>query len=255
MTASAFPDQPFAGRIALVTGASRGIGRASAQALALAGATVIASARTQGALEELDDEVYAATGRRVVLMPFDLTDGDAIDRVGAALYERFARLDILVHAGAILGLMTPVSHLGPKEWNRVVAANLTAPYRLIRSLEPLLRQSDAGRALFFSSGVAANPRAFWGGYAATKAGLEALVRCWADEIENTPVRAGILNPGPVRTKMRAEAFPGEDPATLPEPSELAPLVLELVRPDLTPPTQTVNFQDWKAKAPTAAALI
>ncbi len=247
MTDSQAPS-PFAGRIALVTGASRGIGRASALALARAGAHVVAAARTQGGLEELDDDIFSATGEHATLTPFDLVDGGAIDRLGGALFDRFKKVDIVVHAAAGLGVMTPVSHMDPRDWAKVVSVNLTSAYRLIRSFEPLLRESDAGRAVFFSSGVAVKPRAFWGGYAATKAGLEALVRCWADEVENTPMRAAILNPGPIRTRMRAEAFPGEDPNTLPTPEEVTPLVLELARPDRDPPRETVNFYEWRERA-------
>ncbi len=240
MTASTA--QPLSGRIVLVTGASRGIGRASALALAQAGAHVVACGRTQGALEELDDEIRAATaGGGATLTPFDVTDGDAIDRLGGALFERFGRLDGLVHAAASLGVLTPVSHMGPKDWTKVVATNLTPVYRLIRSFEPLLRLSDAGRAVFVTSGVASRPRAFWGGYAATKAAMETLVRCWADELESTPVCISVLDPGRMRTRMRAEAYPGEDPETLPDPAEIGPTVVELCRPDLTPPAETVRF--------------
>jgi NAD(P)-dependent dehydrogenase (short-subunit alcohol dehydrogenase family) len=234
-------DLPLSGRIALVTGASRGIGRASALALAKAGAHVVATARTQGALEELDDEILAATGENATLVPFDLADGDAVDRLGGALFERFGRLDALVHAAAWLGVLTPVSHMAPKDWTRILAANFTAPYRLIRSFEPLLRASDAGRAVFLTSSVASTPRAYWGPYAATKAGMENLVRCWADELETTPIRVAVLDPGRMRTRMRAQAFPGEDPDTLPDPALIGPTVVELCRPDRTPPVETVRF--------------
>jgi NAD(P)-dependent dehydrogenase (short-subunit alcohol dehydrogenase family) len=248
-------DASLHGRVALVTGASRGVGRAAALALANAGAHVVATARTTGALEELDDEIRAATGQRATLVPMDLADGDGADQLGLALHQRHARLDILVHAGAILGGLWPVSHMDPPNWNRLVATNLTSVYRLIRSMEPLLRQSSAGRAIFLTSGRAVRPRAFWGGYAATKAGMEALVRCWADEIEHTPVRAVLLDPAAMRTRMRAEAYPGEDPLTLPEPSEIGPLIVELAQPDavLGLPTKTVSFSDWKAARVSAAA--
>jgi NAD(P)-dependent dehydrogenase (short-subunit alcohol dehydrogenase family) len=237
---------PLAGRIALVTGATRGIGRASALALAEAGAHVVATARTQGALEELDDAILAGTGQHATLVPLDLTNGDGLDQLGLALHQRHGRLDILVHSGAMLGGLWPVSHMDPKQWDRVVSVNLTSAYRLIRSMEPLLRQAEAGRAIFLTSGVAVRPRAFWGGYAATKAGLEALVRCWADEIEHTSVRAMILDPSAMRTRMRAEAFPGEDPDTLPEPSEIGPLVVELALSNPGLPAKSVLFKDWKA---------
>lgn len=237
--------RPLEGRIALVTGASRGIGRAAALEIAKAGAHVIGVARTQGGLEELDDEIRAATGDGATLTPLDISDGDGIDRLGGVIFERFGRIDALIHAAADLGTLTPVSHLEPKTWTKVVAANLSAPYRMIRSFEPLLRASDAGRAVFLSSGVASKPRAYWGAYAATKAGMETLVRCWADEVENTPIRAAIVNPGPTRTRMRAEAFPGEDPLTLPEPSEIAPLIVDLCRPDKTPPLETIQYPELR----------
>lgn len=238
--------RPLSGKIALVTGASRGIGRASALALANAGAHVVAIARTQGGLEELDDEIRAATGERATLVPLDLTEGDNVDQLGLAIHNRFGHLDILVHAAAVLGPLTPVSHLDPKHWDKIAAANLTAPYRLIRSLEPLFKAAPSARAIFVTSGVASRPRAFWGAYAATKAGMEAFVRCWADELEHTAIRAVILDPGRMRTRMRAEAFPGENPETLPDPSEIGPLVVELCQGDRGLPTEAVRFADWKA---------
>jgi len=235
------------GRIALVTGASRGIGRASAVALAVAGAHVIATARTQGALEELDDEIRGLTGERATLVPLDLGNGDGIDQLGLAIHQRHGRLDILVHAAAMLGGLWPVAHMDPRHWDQVVAVNLTSAYRLIRSMEPLLRQSQAGRAIVLTTGVAARPRAFWGAYAATKGGLEALVRCWADEIESTPIRVVLLDPNVMRTRMRAEAFPGEDPESLPHPSEIGPMIVELAgQADLGLPRETVKFSAWKA---------
>ena len=235
---------PLAGRIALVTGASRGIGYGLALALAQAGAHVVATARTQGGLEELDDAVLAATGARATLVPFDIEDGDGVDRLGAALFERFRRLDVLISNAGQLGLLTPVAHLEPQVWDRAVAVNMTATYRLIRSMDPLLRQSDAGRAVFMTSGVATAPRAFWGAYAATKAGMEALVQTYADEVDNTPIRCTLLNPGPLRTRMRNQAFPGEDPADLSPPEALAPLVLELLTPGAEPPFR-VDFPSWR----------
>jgi NAD(P)-dependent dehydrogenase (short-subunit alcohol dehydrogenase family) len=237
---------PLAGRIALVTGASRGIGRACAIALAEAGAHVIATARSQGGLEDLDDEIRRLTGERATLAPMDLVEADGADPLGLAIHQRHGRLDILVHAGGILGGLTPVAHIDPPAWDRAIAINLTSTYRLIRSFEPLLRASDAGRAIFLTSGLAARPRAFWGAYAATKAGLEALVRCWADEIEQTKVRAILLDPGVMRTRMRAEAFPGEDPDTLTDPAEIGPMIVDLVRSTPGLPAQAVRFGDWKA---------
>jgi len=243
---------PLAGRIALVTGASRGIGYASALALAKAGAHVIATARTQGGLEELDDEIFQATGEHATLAPFDLVDGGAIDRLGGAIFDRWGKLDILLHAGAMLGPLTPMSHLEPREFDKILAVNLKAPYRMIRSYEPLLLKSDAARAIFFTTGVS-DGRAFWGPYATTKSGLEAMVRSWADEMESNKLRATLVNPGKMRTKMRQEAFPGEDRDTLPEPAEIGPLMVELANPDLTPPLE-VSFQEWK-KGPSVEALI
>jgi NAD(P)-dependent dehydrogenase (short-subunit alcohol dehydrogenase family) len=249
------PDaQPLAGRIALVTGATRGIGRACAIALAAAGARVIAVGRTQGALEELDDELVAAGRIRPTLVPLDLTAAEGIDALGFEIHQRHHRLDILVHAAGMLGGLWPVAHVDPRLWDRVVATNLTAAYRLIRSFEPLLRQSEAGRALFLTSGVAVRPRAFWGTYAATKAALEAMVRCWADEIEHTSVRAVLVDPGPMRTRLRAEAFPGEDPDDLPDPAEIGPMIVELAAAaDLGLPAASARFSDWKAARQVASA--
>ena len=233
--------------MALVTGASRGIGRVSALALAEAGAHVIAVARTQGALEELDDEIRSRGGERATLVPMDITNGKGWDELGYAIFQRHARLDILVHAAATLSGLRPASHIPPVVWDRVVATNLTSVFRLIRSLEPLLKASEAGRAIFLTSGRAIRPKAFWGAYAATKAGLEAFVRCWADEVDTTALRAVLLDPGVMRTKMRAEGFPGEDPLTLVDPAEIGPLIVELaLAPYLGPPTQNVHFSDWRS---------
>ncbi|OGN43649.1 MAG: oxidoreductase [Caulobacterales bacterium RIFCSPHIGHO2_01_FULL_67_30] len=248
-------DLPLKDRIALVVGASRGIGYESALALAKAGAHVVATARTQGGLEELDDAVFAATGQHATLVPFDLVDGGGIDRLGGAIFERFKKLDVWVNAAATMGPsgLTPVAHADPREFAKVEKVNFTAVYRMIRSLEPLLRASDAGRAIHLTSSVATSPRAFWGMYAATKAGAEALVKAWADEVESTPIRVSIVDPGRMRTALRAQAFPGEDPQTLPHPSEIGPLMVELARGDMTPPL-TVQFRDWR-DAPTTEALV
>jgi NAD(P)-dependent dehydrogenase (short-subunit alcohol dehydrogenase family) len=238
------------GRIALVTGASRGIGRACALALAKAGAQVIACGRAKAALEELDDEIFAATSQHATLIPFDITDNDAFDRLSSVLFERFGRIDTLVHAAAISGTLSPVTHHEPKDFDKVVAVNLGATYRLLRALEPLLRQSAAGRAIFLTTGASVTEgRAFWGPYGATKAAMETLVRAWADEIEITPIRAAIVSPGAMRTRMRAAAYPGEDPESVPLPAEIAPLILELSDPGKVPPLETVHFPDWKLKAP------
>ena len=246
-------DLPLSNRIALVTGASRGIGRAAALALAAAGTHIVAVARTPGALEALDDEIRGLTGQPATLVPMDIAEGNGIDQLGQAIHERFGRLDILVHAAAILGPMTPVGHIEPKDWDRVVAVNLTASYRLIRSVEPLLRASEHPRAIFLTSGRAIRPKAFWGPYGVTKAGLEHLVRTWADELEQTNIRAVLLDPAVMRTRMRAEAMPGEDPATLPDPSEIGPLILDLAQVDLGLPTASVVFSDWKTAGTLASA--
>lgn len=237
--ASAQPD--FTDKVVLVTGASRGIGRACALAFARAGAQVVATARTQGALEELDDEIAGATGRAATLVPMNLADGDAVDRLGGAIYERWGRLDVLFSCAGELGLVTPVAQLDVKVWDRTVAVNLTANYRLIRSMDPLLRAAPAGRAVFVTSGIASRPRAFFGPYAATKAGLEALVRTYAEETEHTAVRCALLSPGPVATRMHATAFPGADPAEMTQPEDVAPLALELARADREPPAEPVRF--------------
>lgn len=226
---------PLAGRIALVTGASRGIGRAAAMGLAAAGAHVIATARTQGGLEALDDDILAATGQRATLVPMDIRNGDGVDQLGRQIFDRWGRLDILVSSAGDLGSLTPVGHLEPRTFDRAVAVNLTANFRLMRSMEPLLRQSEAGRAVFLTTGLAREPRAFFAPYAASKAGLEALVACWADELAHTPVRVTLLSPGPMRTRMRAAAFPGEDPDDHPPPEAIVPTLIELVRPDREPP--------------------
>lgn len=248
-------DLPLNDRIALVVGASRGIGYQAALALAEAGAHVIATARTQGALEELDDEIFAATGKHATLVPFDLVDGGGIDRLGGAIFERFGKLDIWVNAAATLGAagLTPVSHIEPRGFAKIEKTNFTASYRLIRSLEPLLRLSDAGRVIHLTTSLAREPRAFWGLYAATKAGAEALMLAWADEIETTPIRISVLDPGRMRTQMRAQAFPGEDPETLPHPSEIGPLVVDLARSDATPP-QKVAFKEWRERLSSAALV-
>ncbi|CAL1692088.1 putative oxidoreductase YciK [Brevundimonas subvibrioides] len=246
---------PLDDRIALVVGASRGIGYQAALALAVAGAHVVATARTQGGLEELDDAIYAATGRHATLVPFDLVDGGGIDRLGGAIFGRFGKLDIWVNAAATLGAqgLTPVSHIDPRGFAKIEKTNFTATYRLIRSLEPLLRGSDAARVIHLTTSLARDPKAFWGLYAATKAGAEAMMLAWGDEIESTSIRVSVLDPGRMRTQMRAQAFPGEDPQTLPHPSELGPLIVELARPDLTPPTR-ISFKEWSSGLPTAALI-
>jgi NAD(P)-dependent dehydrogenase (short-subunit alcohol dehydrogenase family) len=217
------------GRIALVTGASRGLGRAAAIALAEAGAHVIAVARTIGGLEDLDDAIRAKGGE-ATLVPFDLTDGPAVDRLGAAIHERWGKLDALFGNAGQLGVLTPLPHLDAKVLEKTMDVNVTSNWRLIRSMDPLLRQSDAGRALFVTSGAARNCRPFWGVYSITKAALEAMVRTYAAEMKSTRVRINLIDPGPLRTAMRAKAMPGEDPTTLPEPETATGAVVEMLSP-------------------------
>ncbi len=214
----------LAGRVALVTGASRGIGAAAAIELARRGAHVVLTARTQGGLEETDDAIRAAGGT-ATLLPLDLKDGAAIDPVGPSIAQRFGRLDILVHAAAALGKLTPAGHIQPGDWEAVVAVNLTAAWRLIRTCDPLLRAAPAGRAVFVTDSRARTPTAYWGAYGATKAGMDHLILTWAAEGDRTALRVSLFDPGPVATKLRADAFPGEVPTSMPRPAEVAgPLV-------------------------------
>lgn len=228
-------------RIALVTGASRGIGRAAAIALAQLGAHVILVARTVGGLEEADDEIRKAGGS-ATLVPLDLKDFDAIDRLGASIFERWGKLDAFLGNAGTLGVLTPLSHLEPKVWQQALDINLTANWRLIRSLDPLLRKSDSGRVVMVSSGAARNFRPYWGAYSITKAALEALTFTYAAECANTNIRVNLLNPGPMRTQMRGEAFPGEDPMSLQPPDAIAPLIVEMVSPDYPKHGELVSFR-------------
>jgi NAD(P)-dependent dehydrogenase (short-subunit alcohol dehydrogenase family) len=212
------------GRIALVTGASRGIGYFTALELARLGAHVIAVARTLGGLEELDDDIKALGGT-ATLVPLDLSDMKAIDALGGQIHERWGKLDIRV--------ISPISHIKAKEFDKVMTINLDATWRLARSVEPLLRASDAGRAVLLSSGVAHSCRPFWGAYAISKAAVETLGRVWAAELVNTSVRINSVNPGATRTAMRAQAVPGEDPSTLPDPRDVAKKIVKLADPGLS----------------------
>ena len=218
------------GRIALVTGASRGIGAAVAERFAAEGAHLVLAARTVGGLEEVDDKVEAAGGK-ATLVPLDLTDSAAIDQLGGAIHERFGRLDVLVGNAGSLGVLSPVGHIEPRAWDEAVAVNLTANQRLIRSLDPLLRLSEAGRAIFVTSGAVRNLRPFWSAYAATKAALEAMVVIYAKEMEKTDVKANLVDPGATRTAMRAEAFPGEDPLGLQTPEDITQVFVDLAAAD------------------------
>jgi NAD(P)-dependent dehydrogenase (short-subunit alcohol dehydrogenase family) len=217
------------GAIALVTGASRGIGAATAIELARLGARVVVTARTQGGLEETDDAIRAL-GAEATILPLDLREGGQIDAIGPTLFQRFGRLDVLVHNAGTLGRLTPVAHILPDDWSDVVAVNLSATWRLIRTCDPLLRQSPAGRAVFVTESRAREPRAYWGAMGATKAGMEHLVLTWAQEIAATPVRVNLFDPGPVATRMRSNAFPGEDRAALPAPDAIAPALAALCLP-------------------------
>src|SRR5215468_965473 len=222
---------PLVDRIALVTGASRGIGYATALALAKAGAHIVALARTVGGLEELDDAIKSFGGT-ATLVPLDLKDYAGIDRLALALNERFKRLDVLVGNAGILGPLSPLGHVEAAAWDDVMAVNVTANWRLIRAMDPLLRLSDAGRVVFLSSGVTALALAYWGPYAASKAALETLARVYAAETATTNVRVNVFTPGPVRTRMRAQAMPGEDPMTLVTPDKVAEKIIELCMPSM-----------------------
>lgn len=239
--------KPLEGRIAVVTGASRGIGRAVALALATAGAHVVALARTQGALETLDDEIKALGGA-TTLVPCDMKDVAGLDRLGPALFQRWGKLDIFVGNAGVLGPLTPLAQLEPKDWNNVIAVNVTANMRLLRGLDLLLKQSEAGRVVLLTSGAAhrADMKAFWGPYAISKGAVDSIVRTYAAETCNvTPIRVMAVNPGPLRTRMRAQAMPGEDPATLKTPEELAPKIVALCLPSWT---QTGKLYDFPTDA-------
>jgi NAD(P)-dependent dehydrogenase (short-subunit alcohol dehydrogenase family) len=239
-------------KIALVTGASRGIGRATALALAREGAHVVALARTVGGLEELDDEIRKENGS-ATLVPVDLRDFDALDRLGASLHERFKRLDVLVGNAGQLGALSPLGHLDQKVWDEVFATNVTANWRLIRSLDPLLRASEAGRAVFITSGITYRARAYWGLYAASKTALEMLARVYAEETAKTNVKVNLFNPGPIRTRMRAKAMPGEDPMTLDTPEQAAAAIVALCLPSCTQSGKIFNYPDKKFLAFSAPA--
>jgi NAD(P)-dependent dehydrogenase (short-subunit alcohol dehydrogenase family) len=240
-------DRPLAGTVALVTGASRGIGAAAAIELARLGAHVVITARTQGGLEETDDAIRALggppsgmTGGQATILPLDLREGGQIDVIGPTLFQRFGRLDIVVHNAGALGRLTPVAHILPDDWSDVVAVNLSATWRLIRTTDPLLRQSPAGRAVFVTESRARDPRAYWGAMGATKAGMEHLVLTYAQEVATTKVRVNLFDPGPVATRLRAEAFPGEHPAKLPKPADIAPALAALCDPAETRHAQTIR---------------
>ncbi len=236
--------QPFADRIALITGASRGIGYATALALARAGAHVVALARTVGGLEELDDAVRTASAS-ATLTPLDIRDYPALYRLGAALNERYGRLDVLIGNAAVGAVPSPLDHIEPKAWDESLAINLTANWHLIRAMGPLLKLSVAGRAVFITSGAATSARAYRAPYSVSKAALDVLVRTYAEETSSTGVRVNLFNPGPTRTRMRALVMPGEDPATLPAPDEVAAKIVDLCLPDFTETGKLYDFPAGK----------
>ncbi|MBV9248746.1 MAG: SDR family NAD(P)-dependent oxidoreductase [Acetobacteraceae bacterium] len=231
---------PLQGSVALVTGASRGLGAAVAVELAQRGAQVVATARTQGGLEETDDAIRAVGGQ-ATLLPLDLQDDAAIDAIGPSVYQRFGRLDVLVHCAAVLGRLTPVAHVVPTDWAEVMAVNTTSALRLIRCCDPLLRNAEAGRAVFVTSNRARVPRAYWVLYGASKAAMQYLVLTWAEEVATTQLRVNLFDPGIMRTRLRADAFPGEDPAGLRPPKEVAPEVVDLCMPSEARHGDNVRF--------------
>lgn len=235
--------KPLASRIALVTGASRGIGFATAKALSKQGAHIVAVARTQGGLEELDDEIRKEGGS-ATLVPLNLTDYDGIARLGAALHERHGKLDIFVGNAGVSGPSSPLGHIELKTFNDVMAINVSANFQLIRCMEPLLRQSDAGRVVFITSGAASKATAYLGPYAASKGALETLARAWAQETASTPIRVNLFNPGPIRTRMRAAIFPGEDPMTLDTPEQVAEFIVPMCAPQWS---ESGKYYDYKTR--------
>ncbi|HSV23554.1 MAG TPA: SDR family NAD(P)-dependent oxidoreductase [Xanthobacteraceae bacterium] len=234
-------------RIALVTGASRGIGAATALALGRAGAHVVAVARTIGGLEELDDAV-GAVGGSATLVPLDVTDFAGLARLAGALNERYGRLDILVGNAAVVGPSSPLDHITLQDWDEVMKVNVTANWQLICAMDALLRRSDGGRAVFLTSGAAHNMRPYRGLYSTSKAALEAIVRTYAAETERTAVRVNMFSPGPTRTRMRAQVMPGEDPKTLPPPEEVAEKIVELCLPGFSETGRLYDFRTRKLMA-------
>ena len=229
------------GRIALITGASRGIGRAVAKRFAQEGAQLLLMARTVGALEEIDDEIRSEGGKNPILIPHDLKNMDGLDQLGASLYDRYGKLDILVGNAGSLGPLSPIGHIKPKIWQETFDINVTANYRLIRSLDPLLKKSDAGRAIFVTTGSTA--KAYWSLYKASKAALNTLVQSYACENEKTNVKANLISPGPIRTTMREKAFPGEDPMTLRAPEEITDTFVDLASVDCTLNGQFIDIRE------------
>ncbi len=235
-------ENALAGRLILVSGASRGIGYAAALECARLGAHIIAVAKTQGGLEALDDAISDTPGE-ASLVPMDITNGDGIDQLGGIIYKRWGRLDGLLSCAGLLGEIAPVPHIDLKKWDQTLAVNLSANYRLIRSMDALLKASTSGRAVFISSKAAETRKAYWGVYAASKAGLDALVQCYASENEQTSLRTNIIYPGPVRTQMRAKAMPGEDPGILPSPADVAPFIAPYLSEDCALNGQIIKLRD------------
>ena len=236
--------QPLAGSIALVTGASRGIGRATALVLARAGAHIVAVARTVGALEEIDDAARAA-GSSATLAPLDMRDFAGIYGLAAALNERYQRLDVMIGNAGVVGQRSPLDHIEPQNWDEVMAVNVTANWHLIRAMDALLKRSAAGRAIFITSGAATHARAYSGAYSVSKAALDALARVYAAETESTAVKVNLFNPGPTRTRMRARVMPGEDPMTLPTPEAVAEKILPLCLPSCAEAGKLYDFPAGK----------
>ncbi len=230
-------------RIVVISGASRGIGRAAALEMAGPGTHIVAIARTQGALEELDDAI-AAQGGSATLVPLDIRDFDALDRLGAALIEAHGRVDAVFANAGVLGKLSPIAHIEEKVWREVMDVNVTAVWRLIRALDPLLQRSEAGRALFITSGAARKPKAYWAGYAISKAAIDMMAKTYAAETAKTNIRANLISPGPIRTRMRAKAMPGEDPETLDTPEMLAPHIARLLSPETV---ETGRIWDYRTK--------
>lgn len=235
-------EKPLSGRITLVTGATRGIGYHASLALAAAGSHIIALGRTQGGLEDLDDAI-TAEGGECTLVPMDLKNADGIEQLAAIIQDRWGRLDGLFGNAGLLKNLTPSHQITPKDFDEVMAVNMTANFHLIRNLDGLLRQSDAPRALFMTTSVALGGRAFWGSYAASKAALEVFVQSYAQEVGAVGMRVNLLNPGGTATKMRAKAMPGEDPTTIPQPEDLAPMIVEMLSPSYDKNGERLNFRD------------
>jgi len=238
----------FDGKVALVTGASRGIGRAIAKALALQGAQVVAVARMRAGLEELDDELRSL-GLQLSLLRLDLRDGAQVDGLGPTLYQRWQRLDIFVGNAGVLGPLSPLGHVSEASWSETLAVNLTTNWRLLRTLDPILRLSPHGRVLFLTSGAAQRCRAYWGPYSVSKAALEALAKTYAHEVQSTAVRVNLLDPGAMRTRMRRQAYPGEDETTLPAPEAIVPLALSLLTEDTAANAERFEFKSGDGANP------